>query len=67
MDLERPLAQFAGRGAGDRAMQGIHLGQRADVVRCVAPRERYGRCSSPIFDSAGIGVLLNTACDLGTG
>lgn len=66
MHLVRPLAQLAGRGAGERAMQGIRLGQQADVFKEVAPRKRRGRRSPTIIDSTVIGELLNTACHLRT-
>lgn len=52
MHLERPLAQFARGGAGECAVQGIHLRQQADVLFRVAPHERHGGRTASIPDSA---------------
>lgn len=48
-------------------MQGIHLGQQADVFCRIAPLKGYGRCMAPILDLPTLGELRNTARDLRTG
>ena len=61
MHLERPLAQLAGGGAGERAVQRIHLGQQADVFRGVVPPEGNGRRMAPVFDLPAVHELGNAA------
>ena len=45
-------------------MQGIHLGQQADVFRCVALHKRHGGRAAPVPDHPAVGELGYAACHL---
>lgn len=67
MHRERPLTEFARGGAGEGAMQGIHLRQQADVLCRIAPHERHGRRMASVLDLPALRELGNATRHLRAG
>jgi len=65
--LVHALAQLARGRSRERAVQRIHLGQQANVLRRVAPRKGLHRCPAAVLDDTRAAELGDGAGHLGSG
>ncbi len=66
-DLAGPFTDLAGGRSREGTVEGIDLGQEADIGIGIAARKGLGGCTPSIPDRAGVEELADQAGDLGPG